>query len=343
MKRNYLVCLALLCSTWAWADNAFSIDDFTIAAGEEKAVDIKMYNDVNIAAFQFVLALPEGVSITKVTATNRLKKWDDDEEAYVPVHTVSTLSGSGTYKVMAYAMPSTDIAGTSGDAVVKIKFKASDQISTGPFTLAITDQEMTEANGTKHVISASSYKCSVTLNTTVTSLGYASFSWPKALDFTSSGLTAYIATSCDGSTVHLEPVTKVPANTGLILKGSVGDYSLSTTTDTPDDVSGNLLISNTVDQYTVSGSNIFVLSNMDGYPGFYPAQTGVNIAKYKSYLAYSAGARKFLSFDDNTTGIENTYKAETDSEGQYFNLQGQRVNTPAKGVYIVDGKKYIAK
>ena len=167
MKKNYLICLALLCSTLAWADNAFSIDDFTIAAGEEKTIEVKMFNDVNMAAFQFVLALPEGVSITKVTATNRLKKWDDDEEGYVAVHTVSTptLPASGTCKVMAYAIPSTDIAGTSGTAVVKIKFKASDQISTGPFTLDITDQEMTEANGTKHKIDDASYNCSVTLST----------------------------------------------------------------------------------------------------------------------------------------------------------------------------------
>lgn len=343
MKKNFLICLALLCSTWAWADYSFSIEDFTIAAGEEKTVEVKMFHDVDIAAFQFKLELPEDISIEKVTATNRLKKWDEDEESYVAVHTIATNSGSGTYKVMAYAMPTTNIAGTSGEAVVKLKFKASDQISTSSFTPAITDQEMTEANGTKHTISDATYNCSVTLNTTITALGYASFSWPKALDFTGSGLTAYIATSCDGSKVHLKPVTKVPANTGLILKGSAGNYSLSTTTDTPDDVSGNLLRSNTVDKYTVSSSNIFVLSNMDGYPGFYPAQTGVNIAKYKSYLTYSAGARKFLTIDNNTTGIEDAYKAETDSEGQYFNLQGQRVNTPSKGVYIVDGKKYIVK
>lgn len=335
MKKNYLVCLALLCSTWAWADNAFSIDDFTIAAGEEKTVDMKMYNDVNIAAFQFVLALPEGVSITEVSKTDRL----------TGSHMVSTQSGSGTYKVMVFGFPTTDIVGTSGDAVVKIKFKASDQISTGPFTLAITDQEMTEANETKHPISASSYKCSVTLSTTVTSLGYASFSWPKALDFTSSGLTAYIATSCDGSSVHLEPVTKVPANTGLILKGSANTYSLSTTTDaTLDDVSGNLLKSNTEDVYTVSSSNIYVLSNRDGgVAGFYLANTGIHVAKYKSYLVYSSSARSISLSDDNTTGIDNTFKAETDNSQQYYNLQGQRISTPTKGVYVVDGKKFVVK
>lgn len=351
MKKNLLICFALLCSIWAWADNAFSIEDFTIAAGEEKFIEVKMYSDVTMCAFQFDLELPEGISVTKVNATNRLKRWDPDEGdegAWVPVHTVTySLQSSGCYKVMAYATPSTDIGGTSGDAVVKVKIKASDQVSTGTFSPTISKQEMTEADGTKHKIDDATYSCGVTINTTVTTLGYASFSWPKALDFTNSGLTAFIATTCDGSTLHLESVTKVPANTGLILKGTAGSentYSLETTEEATDDVSGNLLSSNTADVYTVASDDIYVLSNLDdGRPGFYKAGNGIHVAKYKSYLQYSAsGSRLAFTFDEGTTGIVNSVKA-TDKNRQYYNLQGQRVNKAQKGIYIVDNKMYVIK
>lgn len=98
MKKTILGCFALLCSAWAWADDAFSIGDFTIAAGEEKTIDVMMNNDVDIAAFQFVLELPQGVSIEKVMATNRLKKWDDDESAYVPVHRLRHMPATGPTK-----------------------------------------------------------------------------------------------------------------------------------------------------------------------------------------------------------------------------------------------------
>ncbi len=44
-----------------------------------------------------------------------------------------------------------------------------------------------------------------------------------------------------------------------------------------------------------------------------------------------------------TTGIQQM-KADTTQEGAVYNLQGQRVNEPAqKGIYIKNGKKYIAK
>lgn len=350
MNKKLLFCLFLFCSTWTWAENSFSIEEFTISAGEEKIIDVKMYNDVNMCAFQFDLELPAGISVTKVTATNRLKRWDPDEGdegAWVPVHNVTyALQSSGCYKVMVYATPSTNIGGTSGDAVVRVKIKASDQVSTGSFTPTLSKQEMTEADGTKHKIDDATYTCGVTINTKVTTLGYASFSWPKALDFTNSGLTAFIATTCDGSSLHLESVTKVPANTGLILKGTAGSentYPLETTDEATDDVSGNLLSSNTADVYTVASDDIYVLSNLDsGRPGFYKANIGIHVAQYKSYLKYSGNGARGLIFDEEVTGISNVNdeRVETDI---FFDLHGRRVINPTSGIYVKEGKKVIVK
>ena len=351
MKRLFVGCIATFCSLWGLADNAFSIADFSIAAGEEKTIEVKMFHDVNIAAFQFVLDLPDGISITKVTATNRLKKWDEDEEAYVPVHSVVTSTPeSGKYKVMAYATPSTNIAGSSGTAVVKLKFKASDQVSTGTFTPAMTKQEMTELDGTKHKIDDATYKCTATLSTTVTTLGYATFSWPKALDFTGSGLTAFIATSCTGS-LHLESVTKVPANTGLILKGVAGSentYQLETTDDDAlDDVSANLLTSNTSGAYTVTTDNVYVLSNLDnGTPGFYLAANGVHVGQYKSYLVLSTNpARRQLAFDETPTALSTIHEGRQWMTDAVYDMQGREVKsqTVRKGVYVKNGKKMVIR
>ena len=208
---------------------------------------------------------------------------------------------------------------------------------------------MTEADGTKHKIDDASYNCSVTLNTVVTTLGYASFSWPKALDFTNSGLTAYIVTSCSNTSMHMEPVTKVPANTGLILKGTAGSentYPLETTDDDAlDDVSENMLTSNTTGSYTVETNNVYVLSNLDdGKPGFYLAAQGIHVGQYKSFLVLSENpARKGLTFDEGTVinGVETIMNKNDDSV--FYDLQGHRVQYPTKGVYVTNGKKRIIK
>ena len=249
---------------------------------------------------------------------------------------------------MVYSGSSANIGGTSGTAVLRTQLVASDQVATGNFTPKFTNIVMSTAKEIQYKPADCTYNCTVTLSTTVTTLGYASFSWPKALDFTNSGLTAYIATSCNNSSMHLEPVTKVPANTGLILKGTENSYSLETTDDESlDDVSENMLTYNTTGVYEVTTNNVYVLSNLDdGRPGFYLAGQGIHVGQYKSYLVLSENpARKGLSFDEaegTVTEMVAPYQKPTTCN-DYVDLQGRRVKNPEKGVYVVNGKKRIIK
>jgi hypothetical protein len=77
----------------------------------------------------------------------------------------------------------------------------------------------------------------------MTSLGYATFSWPLALDFNGADVEAYIIKECAGNSVKLERAWRVPANTGLILKAKEGEFRLESLADEEwtDDVTGNLL------------------------------------------------------------------------------------------------------
>ena len=354
--KKILLGLILLCSTSAWGDNTLAIDDFTIAAGEEMDIGVKMYNDVTFTAFQFELELPEGVSV----------KFDEDEEEYcvgrssrlLNAHNVvSQYQSNGAFKVMVYHNTNKNLKGNSGDVVLTLTLVASDQVSTGTFTPHINNIEMTEYNSTtqtatKYKPEAVTYSCTVNINATVTTLGYASFSWPRALDFTNSGLTAFIAKDCNGQSIQLHEVTKVPANTGLILKGIAGSentYSLETTDEeTLDDVSSNQLTGTASGAYTVEGENIYVLSNLDdGTPGFYNANEGIHVGQYKAYLAYTGDipARTGLTFDegDAATGIESCKQEEGKGSLLFYDLQGRNVNQPQKGVYVINGRKVIVK
>ena len=59
----------------------------------------------------------------------------------------------------------------------------------------------------------------------------------------------------------------------------------------------------------------------------------------------ATGARLSIAFDDETTGVQELKNSKIDGlqTGVCYNLKGQRVSQPTKGLYIVNGKKVIMK
>ena len=82
--------------------------------------------------------------------------------------------------------------------------------------------------------------------------------------------------------------------------------------------------------------------------GFYwGAASGAafDLAANKAYLAVPAGspAPEFFGFGGDVTGIDAVNGSELKVNGEYYNLAGQRVANPTKGLYIVNGKKVVIK
>ena len=152
------------------------------------------------------------------------------------------------------------------------------------------------------------------------------------------GLAAYIVTASSASSATLTAISKVKANTAVLLNGNAGDYTLTVTEDdvTYDDT--NLLQVSTES----TGNGVYVLADKDGV-GFYK-WTGGSLGAGRVYLpAPAAAAREFLSFDfGETTGINNVESSKLDVEG-FYNLAGQRVAQPTKGLYIVNGRKVVIR
>ena len=180
---------------------------------------------------------------------------------------------------------------------------------------------------------------------TITDALYATTSFPAAVDFSQTdGIKAYIAKANDAKTkVELTEVTKVAAGVPVILNGSAKDYTLHYTTESTDDVSDNNLL---VSDGTVTGdeNTIYVLANGTSGVGFYLLKSGDKVPASKAYLIVtgSSESRSFIDIDDNVTGIQQVKGSKSQVES-YYNLNGQRVVQPTKGVYIVNGKKIIIK
>lgn len=189
-------------------------------------------------------------------------------------------------------------------------------------------------------------KASETVTATIKSeCGYATFCSDKALDFSAvEGLTAYIVTSTE-AVAQLKKVTKVPAGTGLVLGGDEEatypkDYKVPVIA-TADAIEGNLL--KAAMTVTNAEEGDYVLAYKDEVRAFFPAEEGLAIPAGKAYLHIGSGAPAFLPFDAETTGISATLKNNEKANKEIFNLAGQRVSQPTKGLYIVGGRKVVVK
>ena len=149
-----------------------------------------------------------------------------------------------------------------------------------------------------------------------------------------------MVTGSTTSTITLAKVTDVPASTGLILKktGSAASYNVPVGTATSL-AEINKLVGVTEAKAFTAGD--YLLSD-----GKFVKGTAGTLAAGKAYLPASnidAGAN-ILSLDfGGTTDIANLKAVNTLENGKFYNLAGQEVAQPQKGLYIVNGKKVIIK
>ena len=182
-----------------------------------------------------------------------------------------------------------------------------------------------------------------TIEKTITSAEYATFV-PSDKVSVPSGVKAYIVTATDATTATLsedDAITVIPANTPVVIKGDEGTYYFPKTTADPSDVTGNKL---TTGATTADGTQ-YILANGTSGVGFYKATPETEIAAGVAYLVSPSGSAPYFIFgiEGGTTGINAVQGSELTVNGEYYNLAGQRVAQPTKGLYIVNGKKVVVK
>jgi hypothetical protein len=190
------------------------------------------------------------------------------------------------------------------------------------------------------------------VDATITSAGYATFSSSYALDFSGvTDLKAYVASSLtvDGAVVMTRVEGAVPANTGLLLKGSSASIPVVASATAP---AANFLVATVAEApvaASADGAYNYMLANGDNGLGFYKVETATTSAAGKAYLqtttalgeASGTKAVKMIFSDGAVTGISEIDSAAVAADGVYYNLNGVRVQNPTKGLYILNGKKVM--
>ena len=180
----------------------------------------------------------------------------------------------------------------------------------------------------------------------VTSAGYATYCSENALDFTGTGITAYYGTA-EGSKLTFKPITKVPANSGVLLvcdgEKTVDVPALS---GAADDVTDNILVGVTTATTIEEKDYILNVVDVEGEKkaGFFLAGTHTSLGANRAYIpaAKVAGVKSFaLDLEDNADGIEETLSDSLLKSENIYNLAGQRLSKMQKGINIVNGKKIL--
>ena len=135
-----------------------------------------------------------------------------------------------------------------------------------------------------------------------------------------------------------------------MLKGKADTYSIPviTSSDTPQgDLTGSATEATPHDAY--SGYTLYILTKDNGKAQFNPCTSG-DIGAGKAFLKVDTSTTgtseaKALNvvINDESTGIQTVQDTELKVSGEYYNLNGQRVSNPTKGLYIVNGKKVLVK
>lgn len=186
---------------------------------------------------------------------------------------------------------------------------------------------------------------------TINSSGKSSYAPSVDVDLTDvEGLKAYTATGYDAvsQTIWMTRVNKIQAGEGVLLKGEAGKtYTLPSAAAQA--YYGNMFVGNIDGPVT-----IYETSDDGKWQNYYLANgkynkvsTSQTIQNNKSYLhlptsllVSSARGKGFGA--DEKTKIDAVRQTD-DSNEVFYNLQGQRVIHPGKGLYIMNGKKVIVR
>ena len=172
--------------------------------------------------------------------------------------------------------------------------------------------------------------------------GWATTVTTKALDFTGASVKAYTAKLSD-NTVTLTEATQVPAGTALVLKAAAGSYDIPVIAEA--DAVDNDLKGSATEATVMDAANTYygLAINGNGSAQFTKIEAGGTIAAGKAYLMVAgvAGAKVLAVSFGEATGISSLSQNADKENAQFYNLAGQRVAQPQKGLYIVNGKKVV--
>lgn len=177
---------------------------------------------------------------------------------------------------------------------------------------------------------------------TVTDAGFATFVAPFNVTVPDD-IEAYSITAIGNTSVSLSQVTEVPVGEAVLVKAPKGTYA-ATMQATASSLGTNELKATRNHVAVNEAFKYYILSKVGDIVGFYPVQVNTTIKAGKGYLENTTSeAKAFIALDDESTGLQEVILNKLDGTKEIYNIQGQRLQTPQRGVNIINGKAYLVK
>ncbi len=179
---------------------------------------------------------------------------------------------------------------------------------------------------------------------TVSEVDYATYVAPFNIAEIPDGVEAYAAKKVDDY-VELLRVDAIPEGEAVVLKGA-GEWTFTQTAADVELGQENELKAVTAASPVTADGTQYVLAKPESKEvGFYRVISGDAIPAGKGYLVVAGANAKpgYTFFDEGVTDKINAVDVVLDGTEVIYNLQGQKMTKPVKGVNIINGKKVIIK
>lgn len=160
------------------------------------------------------------------------------------------------------------------------------------------------------------------------------------------GVSVYTLTYTSGDKATAKAVTgTLSKNTPVCVIAAAGNYTFPIVENTTAEAEANPTsgaLTGVYSKTTVPGGS-YILYKGDEGVGFYRSNSST-VAPYRCYLTAEGSGAKAITIEfEDVTGINDLTQTISQGEGAAYNLAGQRVSTNAKGIVIINGRKFINK
>ena len=208
------------------------------------------------------------------------------------------------------------------------------------------------------------------LPVTISAAGQATFYAPVALEIPDD-LKVYVLKEKNISTESYATMTRltsiIPANTGVIIKGTQGNYNFNIVEENDKAIAeaeaeaeGNVFEGTVAATYV--NKDAYILANRNGVVGLFPLSNNSYITSgetatfknnsHKAYLPVEGNFGELLKksngfrfiFDDSIATVIDEMKTENGNDKTIYDLQGRKLSEITEpGIYIINGKKVFVK
>ncbi len=181
----------------------------------------------------------------------------------------------------------------------------------------------------------------------ITAAKYATFIAPFDVTIPADVTASTVTLDANGSTLVLDDLTTtISANTPVVLQKDVTETFTQTFYGESVAATNNLTEGILTGTYTEidAPEKSYILNKIDDWVGFAKVAEGnttLKVGANRCYIKADAVTPAPFFRLGGTTNIANVENAEADAA--VYDLTGRRVDAPAKGIYIVNGKKVLVK